>query len=64
MDVSNIFFYNEVDEDIYIIQPVGLEDGTGQMCKLEKALYGLEQALQVWTKKVQKLSEEIWLYSI
>lgn len=55
MDVSTAFLYGEVEEDIYVIQPIGLKDGSGCMCKLQKALYGLKQAPRVWSKKVEKL---------
>ena len=55
MDVSTTFFYGEVEEDIYVIQLIGLEDGSGRICKLQKALYGLKQAPCVWSKKVEKL---------
>ena len=55
MDVSTAFLHWEIEEDIYIIQPVGLEDGSDQVWKLQKALYGLKQAPRVWSKKVEKL---------
>ena len=42
MDVSTDFLYREVEEDIYVIQPVGLEDGSDQVCKLQKVLYRLK----------------------
>ena len=29
-------------------QPPGLEDGTGRVCRLQKTLYGLKQAGNVW----------------
>lgn len=31
MDVSTAFLYGEVEEDIYVIQPIGLEDRSGRM---------------------------------
>lgn len=54
MEVITTFFYSKVEEDIYIIQPIGPEDGSWGIWKLEKKLYGLKQAPQIWTKKVQK----------
>ncbi len=47
MDVSTAFLYWEVEEDIYVIKPVWLEDGSDYVCKLQKALYGLRQAPRV-----------------
>ena len=58
MDISTTFFYDEVEEVIYVIQPIRLEDKTGQICKLENALYSLKQAFWVWIKKVQKLQKK------
>lgn len=53
--MSTTFLYGEVEEDIFVIQPTGLEDGCNRVCKLQKALYKLKQALHVWSKKVEKL---------
>lgn len=41
--------------DIYVIQPIGVENGSKRVCKLQKALYGLKQAPRVWSMKVEKL---------
>ena len=53
--MSTAFLNWEVEEDIYVIQPVELEDRSNLVCKLQKALYGLKQAPRVWSKKVEKL---------
>ncbi len=58
MYVSTVFFYWEVEEDIYVIQPVRLEDASDRVCKLQKTLYGLKQAPRVWSKKVEKLLQK------
>ena len=58
MYVSTVFFYWEVEEDIYVIQPVKLEDGSDRVCKLQKTLYRLKQAPRVWSKKVEKLLQK------
>lgn len=55
MDVSLSFLYGEIEEYIYIIQSIELENGTKQIYKLEKAPHGFKQFSQVWTKKVQKI---------
>lgn len=47
MDVKTAFLYGEV-EKIYVQQPEKFNDGTGRVCKLKRALYGLEQAPRVW----------------
>jgi hypothetical protein len=35
-------------EGLYMKQPIGFEDGIGQVCRLFKSIYGLEQAGNVW----------------
>ena len=57
MDISTTFFYGKFEEDIYVIQPIGLEDRTEQIYKLENALYSLKQAFWIWIKQVQKLQK-------
>ena len=48
MDVKTAFLYGDVDEEIYVEQPTGLEDGTNRVCRLNKALYGLKQSPRIW----------------
>jgi len=38
----------EPSSEIYVEQPVGLEDGTKRVCRLNKALYGLKQSPRIW----------------
>ncbi|CAI7839809.1 unnamed protein product [Closterium sp. NIES-54] len=44
MDVKTAFLYGVVDEKIYMKQPEGYDDGSGHVCRLNKAIYGLKQA--------------------
>ena len=44
MDVKGAYLNGTLHETIYMQQPEGCEDGTGQVCKLVKPLYGLKQA--------------------
>jgi hypothetical protein len=50
-DVKTAFLYGDIDEVIYMKQPVGFDDGSGRVCKLIKSLYGLKQAPRCWNKK-------------
>ena len=50
IDIKNAFIQGDVDEDIYMTQPDGYDDGSGRVCKLDKSLYGLKQAPRVWNK--------------
>ncbi|RKL10241.1 hypothetical protein BFJ70_g16560 [Fusarium oxysporum] len=48
MDVKIAFLYGLVNEEIYVQQLEGFDDGSRRVCKLLRALYGLKQALRVW----------------
>ena len=50
-DVSTAFLYGDLEEDIYMIQPEGCDDGSGRVCHLKKSLYGLKQTPRCWNKK-------------
>jgi hypothetical protein len=53
MDVTTAFLYGEVDKDIYMRQPPGHDDGSGRVCKLLKALYGMKQAPRIWEQTLR-----------
>ncbi|CAI7769801.1 unnamed protein product [Closterium sp. NIES-54] len=48
MDVKTAFLYGVVDEEIYMKQPEGYDDGSERVCRLNKAIYGLKQAPRCW----------------
>ncbi|GJV87111.1 putative ribonuclease H-like domain-containing protein [Tanacetum coccineum] len=50
MDVKSDFFYGKIKEEVYVCQPSGFEDPDfpDRVYKVEKALYGLDQALRAW----------------
>ncbi|GJT64511.1 putative ribonuclease H-like domain-containing protein [Tanacetum coccineum] len=50
MDVKSAFLYGKIEEEVYVYQPRGFEDPEfpNRVYKVEKALYGLHQALRVW----------------
>lgn len=43
-DVKTAFLNSPVEEEIYMEQPQGYEDGTDRLCKLQRCLYGLKQS--------------------
>ncbi|KAK2577906.1 hypothetical protein KPH14_000777 [Odynerus spinipes] len=49
-DIKTAFLYGILDENIYMKQPEGYNDGTARICKLHKSLYGLKQAPRCWTE--------------
>ncbi|GKG05642.1 putative ribonuclease H-like domain-containing protein, partial [Tanacetum coccineum] len=50
MDVKSAFLYGKIEEEVYVCQPPGFEDPKfpDRVYKVEKALYGLHQALRAW----------------
>ncbi|GJU15313.1 putative ribonuclease H-like domain-containing protein [Tanacetum coccineum] len=50
MDVKSAFLYGKIEEEVYVCQPPGFEDPEfpDKFYKVEKALYGLHQALRAW----------------
>nr|GEY57529.1 retrotransposon protein, putative, unclassified [Tanacetum cinerariifolium] len=50
MDVKSAFLYGKIEGEVYVCQPLGFEDSEflDRVYKVEKALYGLHQALRAW----------------
>nr|GFC35967.1 retrovirus-related Pol polyprotein from transposon TNT 1-94 [Tanacetum cinerariifolium] len=48
MDVKSAFLYGTIDEEVYVMQPPGFQDleFPARVYKVEKAIYGLHQALK------------------
>ncbi|GFY76314.1 retrovirus-related Pol polyprotein from transposon TNT 1-94 [Trichonephila inaurata madagascariensis] len=57
-DVKTAFLYGDLSEDIYMAQPEGFSDSSGQVCKLLKSLYGLKQAPRCRNKHLKSFAED------
>jgi Reverse transcriptase (RNA-dependent DNA polymerase) len=44
MSVKNTTCNRQLTEELYTKQPIGFKDGTGQVCRLVKSIYGPKQA--------------------
>jgi hypothetical protein len=54
-DVKTAFLYGELEEEMYLEQPEGFDDGSGHVCRLKRSLYGLKQAPRCWNKRFMGL---------
>ena len=64
MDVKTAFLYGDIDEEIYIEQPPGFDDGTGRVCRLKKGVYGLKQAPRIWYNTLATFLKSLGYYPI
>ena len=53
-DVTTAFLHGDLDEEIFMKQPLGFNDNSGRVCLLKKGLYGLKQALRAWNEKFRE----------
>jgi hypothetical protein len=49
-DEKTAFLYSELEEEVYLEQPEGFDDGSGRVCQLKQSLCSLKQAPQCWNK--------------
>ncbi|KAI7956600.1 hypothetical protein MJO28_003695 [Puccinia striiformis f. sp. tritici] len=59
MDAVAAFLNSDLDEEIYLEQPEGFDDGSGRVWKLKKSIYGLKQSARLWHIEVEKFLKEI-----
>jgi hypothetical protein len=57
MDVKIVFLNDNVEEELYMMQPEGFVDpkDVGKVCKLQHSIYGLKQASQSWNLRFDKV---------
>ncbi|CAI7930962.1 unnamed protein product [Closterium sp. NIES-54] len=54
MDITTAFLNGIILEELYMLQPEGLDDGSGRVCRLKKAIYGLKQPPRPWYHKLEE----------
>ena len=60
IDVETAFLHGDLEEEIYMDCPEGMEGGSPDKClKLEKTIYGLVQSARMFFKKTVKKLEDI-----
>lgn len=60
MDAVTAFLQGDLDEEVYVVQPKEFKQGN-QVCRLNKAIYGLKQASRQWNKKLDAAIKEVGL---
>jgi IS30 family transposase len=60
LDIKNAFLNGELEEEVYMQIPSGLESpGTANMvCRLRKSLYGLKQSPRAWFDRLTKVVKQ------
>ncbi|KRY26489.1 Copia protein, partial [Trichinella britovi] len=48
MDVVTAFLNLNLNEEIYMELPTGVDDENNKYCRLRKSIYGLKQASRAW----------------
>lgn len=54
MDAVSAYLNGTLKETVYMQQPEGFGDGTGNVCKLVKSIYGLKQSGRVWNETLNR----------
>ena len=57
LDVKNAFLNGDLEEEVYMHIPVGLETTSNfnEVCRLQKSLYGLKQSPKAWFERFTKV---------
>jgi len=59
MDVKGAYLNGKLKEEIYMKQPDRFNDGTPQLCRLIKTLYGLKQSGHEWNEELDTKMNKI-----
>lgn len=52
VDVENAYLAADLEEEIFLDPPEGVQVPKGRVCRLQKGLYGLKQSARLWNKRI------------
>jgi hypothetical protein len=55
IDVKTAYLYGELEEEIFMKQPLGYIKDNFLVCKLKRSIYGLKQAAKIWNSKLDSV---------
>jgi hypothetical protein len=55
LDVKGAYLNGDLQEEVFMEQPPGFDDGSGRKCRLKKTLYGLKQSGREWNRKLHSI---------
>ncbi|KAF4622418.1 hypothetical protein D9613_009127 [Agrocybe pediades] len=58
-DVKGAYLHGHLEEEIFMTQPPGYDDGSGDVCILLRSLYGLKQAGNVWNRELVRVLKDL-----
>lgn len=61
MDAVTAYLNGDLNERIYMSQPIGYDDNSGRVCRLRKSIYGLKQSGRAWNEKLNRVLIDIGL---
>ena len=64
INVKTAYLYGDLDEEVYMEPPEGVENPDGHVYLLRKAIYGLKQAGRQWYRKLKDTMSEFGLTQV
>lgn len=59
LDVKNAFLHGQIKEEVYMRLPLGFKNQENKVCRLKKALYGLQQAPRAWNETFDRAMNDL-----